>query len=69
CLTSKERTNTGSRPKVRFGIVITFKEMNGINRIEEFIQRCTFSQWIVNRITIENKLDVYAKADTDLKFE
>ena len=43
--------------------------MNGINRIEEFIQRCTFSQWIVNRITIENKLDVYAKADTDLTFE
>ena len=69
CLTSKERTNTGSRPKVRFGIVITLKEMNGINRIEEFIQRCTFSQWIVNRITIENKLDVYAKADTDLTFE
>lgn len=35
----------------------------------ELVSVCTFSQWIVNRITIENKLDVYAKADTDLTFE
>lgn len=69
CITAKERSTKVSRGKIKFGLVITLKEINGINRIDEFIQRCTFSQWIVNRINVENKLDVFVKAEEDLIFD
>ena len=54
---------------IRFGIVITLKEMFGKNRIDEFINRCNLNGWIVNRINIDNRLDVYASAEEEIEFE
>ena len=36
-VTSKERLSTQMRSPLNFGVVVTLKEINGINRIEDFI--------------------------------
>ena len=40
-----------------------------MNRIEQFIQQCLFKGWLVNRINLENKIDIYNKAEEEIIFE
>ena len=66
---SKERLSTQTRTPLNFGVVITLKEVNGINRIDDFIKACTLRGWIVNRIDIKNQLDIYASSQEEIRFE
>ncbi|MCY7009125.1 S8 family peptidase [Fusobacterium simiae] len=66
---TKERLNAKDGKSLKFGLVITLKEIDGINRIEEFIQQCLFRGWLVNRINVENKIDIYNKAEEEIIFE
>lgn len=66
---SKERKSDGSKDKIPFGVVVTLREMNGKNRIEDFIRMCEAYGWIVNRIDIQNRLDVYATAEQEIELE
>ncbi|WP_022819462.1 S8 family peptidase [Fusobacterium russii] len=66
---TKERLNSKDGKGIKFGLVITLKEINGANRIEEFIQQCLFRGWLVNRINVENKIDIYNKAEEEIIFE
>lgn len=66
-ITNKERLERDRG--LRFGVVITLKEMNGKNRTREFIDQCTMRNWIINRVNIENRLDVYAQAEETVKYE
>lgn len=66
---TKERLNNRDGEGIRFGVVVTLKEMYGVNRIEEFIQQCSFNGWLVNKIDIENKIDIYETANEELKFD
>ena len=66
-LTNKERLERDRG--LKFGVVITLKEMFGKNRMQEFIDQCTMRNWIVNRVNIENRLDIYASAEEIIKFE
>lgn len=66
-ITNKGRI--GKENDVRFGVVITLKEMFGKNRIDEFINKCKLNGWIVNRINITNQLDIYAIAEEDIELE
>ena len=50
-------------------MVVTLKEMNGVNRIDDFVKMCRARGWLVNRLDIENQLDVYAKAEEEIEFE
>lgn len=54
---------------LRFGVVITLKEMNGANRIDDFIKLCQVRGWIVNQVNVENRLDVYTRAEEELKID
>ena len=45
------------------------QEINGINRIEEFIQQCSFRGWLVNRINVLNRVEIYQKAEEDIVFD
>lgn len=49
---TKERINTENPYGMRFGIVITLKEMFGNNRFSEFIKLCTAKGWIVDEVDI-----------------
>lgn len=66
------KTNNRLDPKdgvgIRFGVVITLKEMNGVNRIDDFIKSCTLNGWLVNAIDIRNRLDIHKKVNEDIEF-
>ena len=66
---TKERLNSKDGKSLKFGLVITLKEINGVNRIEQFIQQCLFKGWLVNRINVENKIEIYNKAKEEIIFE
>lgn len=65
---SKQRTDKNRKP-LRFSIVITLKELGGVNRIDEFINQCSLRGWLVNKVNIENNVDVYNIAEQELKFD
>ena len=54
---------------IKFGVVVTLYEMDGINRMEEFIQQCMLRGWIVNRINVENRIDIYHQAEETIVFD
>jgi len=56
-------------PLISFGVVVTLKEINGKNRIADFIQQCSLRGWLVNRVNVENLVDVHNKAEEDIVWE
>ena len=66
---TKERTTSRTKEPLQFGVVITLKEMNGVNRIEDFIKLCMARGWLVSRLDVQNQIDVYAKAEEEIDFE
>lgn len=67
------KTNNRLDPKdgigIRFGVVVTLKEMNGVNRIDEFIKNCTLNGWLVNTIDVKNRIDIYKKVNEEVEFQ
>ncbi|HYH74633.1 MAG TPA: hypothetical protein VD735_01595, partial [Candidatus Saccharimonadales bacterium] len=63
----KSRINAKDDESLRFGLVVTLREMDGVNRINDFIQRCSLRGWLVDRIDVENSLEVYAKSQEVLE--
>lgn len=67
------KTNNRLDPKdgmgIRFGVVVTLKEINGFNRIDEFIRNCTLNGWLVNNIDVRTRVDIHKKVNEDIEFE
>lgn len=67
------KTNNRLDPKdgigLRFGVVVTLKEMYGNNRIDEFIRNCNLNGWLVNRLDIENRISIHEKINEEIEFE
>ena len=53
---------------LRFGIVVTLREMGGMNRIDEFIQKCSLRGWIVHSVDVQNRVDIYNAAEVEIDF-
>lgn len=68
-IVSKDRLGKRDGEGIRFGVVITLKEINGLNRIEDFIQLFSLNGWIVNRINVETRVNIYEKAEEKIEFE
>lgn len=68
-ITSKGRLTTSTNESLNFGVVITLREINNINRIHEFITACTLRGWIVNEVKIENKITLYNKNQEEIVFD
>lgn len=68
-ITSKERLTSKTGKQLNFGAVITLREINGINRIQDFIQACTLRGWIVNEIDVQNRIDVYNSNQEEIVFD
>ena len=58
----KNRLKKNEYPSVKFGLIVTLREINNVNRINDFIQSCSLHGWLVNKIDIESSLDIYVKA-------
>lgn len=65
-----ERSDTEKAGRgMNFGVVVTLKEINGVNRIDDFIQQCSLRGWIVTRIDIKSRIDIYNAAEVDIDFD
>ena len=66
------KTNNRLDPKdgigLRFGVVVTLKEINGVNRIDEFVRNCHLNGWLVNTIDIQNRIDIHEKVNEEIEF-
>lgn len=66
------KTNNRLDPKdglgIRFGVVVTLREMNGVNRIDDFIKNCTLNGWLVNVVDIKSRIDIHKKVNEDIEF-
>ena len=50
-------------------MVVTLKEMNGVNRIEDFKRLCMARGWLVNELNVQNQLDIYVRAEEEIELE
>ena len=66
---TKNRINQDDGKDLRFGIIVTLKEIHGKNRIDEFIQQCSFNKWFVEEVDIQNKFDIYNVAEEEIDFD
>ena len=66
---TKERMQPNGKRALPFGVVVTLKEMNGVNRIEDFKRLCMARGWLVNEINVQNQLDIYLRAEEEIELE
>ena len=66
---SKERLNNKDGKGLKFGIVVTLKEINKINRIDDFIQLASFKGWLVNKIDVQNRIEIFNESNQEIDFD
>lgn len=68
-LKTKERLEEPFGVGLNFGIVITLKEINGVNRIDEFVKNAQLKGWLINKIDVDTRIDIFNIAEEELEFE
>lgn len=66
---TKERLKRRDGEGIKFAAIVSLKEINGVNRIENFIYQCNLKGWIVNKIDVKNRVEIYNKAEEEIIFE
>lgn len=66
---TKERLDVKAGTGMKFGVVVTLREINGLNRIQDFMNLCMVRGWLVNKLDIENKNIIYNKAEEEIEWE
>ena len=66
---TSNRLNPNDGIGVRFGVVVTLKEINGVNRIDEFIKNCYLNGWLVNKLDVQLRLDINQKVNENIELE
>lgn len=54
---------------LKFGVVVTLKEITGQNRINEFVRMCRFQGFLINPVNIESSVDIYNKAQETIEID
>lgn len=68
-LKTKERLEKKHGENLLFGVVVSLKEINGVNRIEEFVRNCQLKNWLVRRVDVRTKLDIYSRLEESVELE
>lgn len=68
-VTSKERLSSRIERELNFGVVLTLREINNINRIDDFIKACTLRGFIVSELDITNQIDIYNTNQEEIIFD
>ena len=68
-VTSKERLTNQMKKSLNFGAVITLRDIKGVNRIEEFIKACMLRGYIVNRLDVENRIEIFNSTQEEIRFD
>ena len=66
---TKERSSEKRGENMHFGLVVTLKEIRGVNRVDEFIKHCNLKGWLVNTISIENQINLFNIAEEEVHFD
>lgn len=66
---SKERLSSQMDKNLNFGAIITLREVNGVNRIEDFVKACTLRGWIVSEIDVQTQIDIYNINQDEIIFD
>ena len=66
---TKERLEKRDGYGIKFGLVVTLKEINGINRIHDFKQKALAAGWRVEEISVRTKVDIYNQLQQPLNFD
>ena len=66
---TKERLEEKHGKGIKFGIVVTLKEIDGVNRIEDFIKHCSLRGWLVNKLDVVNQIEIYNIAEEIIEFD
>lgn len=69
CITTKERLKTVRTGKTAFAVVVTLKEMNGMNRYDDFVKLCQSRGWLVAVADIALNNDIYVKGEEYLHLD
>ncbi len=65
----KRKERLEKKKLVKFGLVVTLKEVNGVNRINDFMQQARLANWIVSEINVEAQVDIYQKLQEEVTLE
>jgi len=68
-ITDKNRENPLDGRNIRFGLVVTLKEINGLNRIDDFINVCSRKNWLVTKIDVDSRLDIFVKSNQEVTLD
>ena len=68
-VTAKERINGHNSYGMPFSIIITLKAMDGINRIQTFIDSCHAYNWVVNTVDIDQAIQVHEQSEVEIDFD
>lgn len=66
---TKERLSKRVGDGIKFGLVVTLKEINGVNRINDFIRQCELRGWLVNQVDVDNTVEIYNKSNEHLTLD
>ena len=64
-----ERNNYLGPSMIRFGLVITLKNINGENLINEFIQKCAINELLVSSINVEEQVRINRIIEEEIDLE
>ena len=65
----KERLDDNAGLGMKFGVVVTLKEINGLNRIQDFINLCRVHGWLVNKVDVELNNTIYDMAEEEIEWD
>lgn len=66
---TKERVSDGRRSDLAYGVVVTLKEINDVNRIETFVDACQANGWIVNPVDVHERLEIHNRAEGEIELK
>lgn len=68
-LKTMERLEDKFGEGIKFGVVVSLKSIDGVNRINEFIKNCYARMWLVNVIEVQNRVEIHNIAEQDIEFQ
>ena len=57
------------REELPFGLVLSLRAMDGVNRLDTFLQHCRANRVNVDAIDIAQSVEFYQLADEDILFD
>ena len=68
-LKTKERLDEKFGKDLKFGVIITLKEINGVNRIDDFIKSAQLRGWLVHKIDVNSRIEIFNVAEEQIVFD